>query len=100
MLSCANSPCSHICAIIEEEIRCFCPVGFELDTTTSTTCEGERSYLIAKSYNFNEVLFFNEDIDECGLFSPCDQLCTNTMGSFMCSCNSGYVLQNSQTCEG
>lgn len=40
------------------------------------------------------------DVDEC-LNTPCDQLCTNTDGSFQCSCFGGYDLQdNGYTCEG
>ena len=36
-------------------------------------------------------LFLFEDINEC-LSSPCDvnANCTNTEGSFVCACNSGY----------
>ncbi|XP_019638403.1 PREDICTED: hepatocyte growth factor receptor-like [Branchiostoma belcheri] len=35
------------------------------------------------------------DIDECSSNNgrgPCEQLCTSTPGSFTCSCNDGYVL--------
>ena len=41
------------------------------------------------------------DIDECDRFSPCDQVCINTVGSFMCSCESGYELEeNKRACTG
>ncbi|XP_045193379.2 uncharacterized protein LOC123549396 [Mercenaria mercenaria] len=30
------------------------------------------------------------DVDECLQDSPCDQICTNTEGSYMCSCYTGY----------
>ena len=31
----------------------------------------------------------------------CAQVCTNTVGSYICSCESGYVLQiNNRTCDG
>ena len=40
------------------------------------------------------------DIDEC-LSSPCDHSCTNTPGSFVCSCNDGHVLDDDgNTCNG
>ena len=33
------------------------------------------------------------DIDECvGDTAGCEHSCTNTNGSYYCSCNSGYVL--------
>lgn len=46
--------------------------------------------------------FQHTDVDECGVDSnPCDQICDNTEGSFLCSCNTGYELQeNGQTCLG
>jgi len=36
------------------------------------------------------------DIDECEKFSKggCDHVCTNTNGSYYCSCHDGYVLGN------
>ncbi|XP_078574744.1 receptor-type tyrosine-protein phosphatase S-like [Branchiostoma floridae x Branchiostoma japonicum] len=44
------------------------------------------------------------DVDECvpkGGRGPCDQTCTNTVGSFSCSCNNGYTLhQDGLTCNG
>ena len=40
------------------------------------------------------------DIDECATNThDCDQLCTNTDGSFECSCNSGFTLSgDGRTC--
>ncbi|XP_019631236.1 PREDICTED: receptor-type tyrosine-protein phosphatase alpha-like [Branchiostoma belcheri] len=44
------------------------------------------------------------DVDECvprGGRGPCSQICTNTVGSFFCSCNVGYTLnQDGRSCFG
>ena len=41
------------------------------------------------------------DQDECKLHNPCGQNCTNTEGSFLCSCMPGYkLLTNGRSCEG
>ena len=41
------------------------------------------------------------DIDECAEQSPCDPsaTCTNTPGSYSCSCDEGYT-GNGTTCSG
>ena len=44
------------------------------------------------------------DIDECSSgngLRPCQQTCTNTIGSYNCGCISGYALQsNGYNCSG
>ena len=47
------------------------------------------------------VLFDVLDIDECSSTIDCDSnaACTNTPGSFTCTCNQGYT-GNGTTCEG
>ena len=42
------------------------------------------------------------DIDECAEETDdCSQTCTNTIGSFTCGCNSGYLLDTDGfTCSG
>ena len=41
------------------------------------------------------------DIDECFAGTDmCDQTCTNTEGSFSCSCDEGYNELPDGTCEG
>ena len=39
------------------------------------------------------------DIDECAVESPCQHICTNTDGSYECSCNHGYVVNISDPTE-
>ena len=42
------------------------------------------------------------DINECATNNGnCGQVCTNTVGSYTCSCNSGYSLNaDARTCAG
>jgi len=44
---------------------------------------------------------FSSDINECSISSSCEQNCLNTNGSFVCSCEDGYVLNSDgQNCTG
>jgi len=38
------------------------------------------------------------DINECSS-NPCQQICTNILGSYQCSCNNGYTLAGNM-CNG
>jgi hypothetical protein len=41
---------------------------------------------------------FESDIDECDINNGgCSHNCTNTNGSYSCTCNSGYTLASDQT---
>ena len=42
------------------------------------------------------------DIDECEIHNGgCDHYCTNTNGSYYCSCQDGYILKkDNSSCEG
>ena len=42
------------------------------------------------------------DVDECStLNGGCSQMCSNTFGSFECSCGTGYVLAvDNANCDG
>ena len=48
------------------------------------------------------MIFFNADIDECSEDTDnCNQICTNTEGSFTCGCDDGYLLDSDETtCNG
>ena len=67
-----------------------------------------RIFTLHNSYKFfaniyaNTYSFKHLDINECVLgTSGCNQLCNNTVGSYTCSCNTGYTLDlNNLTCNG
>ena len=40
------------------------------------------------------IMFSLSEINECVEGSPCEQRCTNKIGSYVCSCNSGYTLSS------
>lgn len=45
------------------------------------------------------VLF--PDVNECDVQSPCQHLCYNLIGSFLCQCNQGYELAlDAASCQG
>lgn len=44
-------------------------------------------------------MWFVKDSDECQLDGSCDQICTNTPGSFNCSCVIGYIQVNNTRCK-
>ena len=50
------------------------------------------------------VIHFLTDAEDCvnGIsIDHCDQICTNTDGSFVCECNTGYQLDDDlMTCSG
>lgn len=47
-------------------------------------------------------ILFTTDINECGLpIRPCSHRCMNTMGSYHCFCNHGYMLDtDGKSCIG
>ena len=48
------------------------------------------------------AFYMNEDVNECTMgTSNCTQLCINNIGSYTCTCNSGYNLDaDNHTCNG
>ena len=53
-------------------------------------------------YNLSLLLKSIADIDECTHDTDgCEHNCNNTVGSFICSCNTGYVLtMDGKSCTG
>ena len=56
-------------------------------------------FIAVTKFSYNIILL---DINECDEGSHnCEHICTNTVGSFECSCNSGYRLDdNGRNCLG
>lgn len=75
-----NNGCQQFCDPLTG--RCECKLGLVLDKTTNKTCI---------------------DHDECALNfgrGPCNQRCTNTIGSYYCYCNPNfYLTEDKHTCR-
>ena len=58
--------------------------------------------LLTYTGNYCTYTFIYSDIDECSEGTDvCTQTCTNTIGSFICGCNYGYILYDDGfTCLG
>ena len=53
------------------------------------------------TYRSTQTFISPLDINECTLgISGCDHNCTNNIGSFQCSCLTGYMLINERNCIG
>lgn len=58
-------------------------------------------HVIYRGEKLTVTLSFDADIDECRVQNGgCNQLCLNKLGSYRCSCYSGFALKDSKTCEG
>ncbi|XP_030759399.1 putative vitellogenin receptor [Sitophilus oryzae] len=69
-MTCSHHGCSHECIQLPTGPRCLCPSGYHnIDEKTCT------------------------DINECEEYGICDQECRNTQGSYQCSCQKEYHLQ-------
>ncbi|XP_015791351.1 low-density lipoprotein receptor-related protein 2 [Tetranychus urticae] len=81
--SCSSKLCSSLfcqfgCNASMEGGVCHCPTGMTLDPKDNESCT---------------------DLDECKEWSYCDQFCSNTVGSYNCSCSPGYTLVGSRHCK-
>lgn len=66
-----------------------------MDTTVLVGCK----YSMRNSYCYCAAIYL--DIDECSSSDPCEQVCTNSEGSYECSCDPGYSLDDDQhSCNG
>ncbi|CAB4021536.1 mucin isoform X2, partial [Paramuricea clavata] len=78
----SGNPCQQVCAIDSNsgDQVCSCNRGYTVNPNVATDCV---------------------DVNECeSSTNLCNQQCTNTMGSFNCSCLSGYVMGDDRfTCQ-
>ncbi|XP_062895316.1 low-density lipoprotein receptor-related protein 1-like [Mobula hypostoma] len=70
-------------------------LGTELCIPMSKLCDGVRDC----SDGYDEGPHCR-DFDECTIYGTCSQTCTNTEGSYTCSCVEGYLLQpDNKSCK-
>ena len=88
--------CSDTCVNTIGSFVCTCPSGYKLDSD-ERTCIGKCTLS-----ELDVDLLLHVDINECAtLIDDCEQVCTNKNGSYSCSCNNGYILQNdNRSCIG
>ncbi|XP_013407663.1 latent-transforming growth factor beta-binding protein 1 [Lingula anatina] len=108
-----NGGCEDLCVNTYAGHYCACSLGYQLvaGENDTTSCEYEITCVALNEYN--QLLCICEDPngrypvngtrcqdkDECIMESPCQDQCTNTIGSFFCNCSDGYRLSNdSKTC--
>ncbi|EDW86389.2 uncharacterized protein Dwil_GK17732 [Drosophila willistoni] len=94
------------CPLGEDEVNCpeeqICPDHKQCEQLCIKTARGRDECACRLGYLMNENKVNCTDIDECQyLTSPvCSQKCHNTQGSFVCSCESGYILRpDLRTCK-
>ena len=82
-----------------------CAPGFEEQTIDGIPACIGMLYLLIKDFStiHNSCRpFLLLDVNECTMNNGgCEHICTNTLGSFECSCDSGFVLDdNNLSCNG
>ena len=89
--------CPQICTNTEGSFYCGCNTGFQWNSD-GATCDGDY-YM--KQNMYYKIIHTLLDIDECSDGTHyCSQTCTNTVGSFTCGCNNGYLLDvDGTTCN-
>ena len=95
------SGCNQKCTNTIGSYFCSCYEGYQLDKDNET-CIGNHLISLFNKYSCLHFLIILLDIDECALnISGCNQKCTNTIGSYFCSCYPGYQLnKDNETCIG
>ena len=85
-----------MCTNTDSSFECSCGIGYKLRADI-LDCEGKRVNLST----FSLIMHFS-DLDECLTNNGgCNQTCTNSEGSFECSCRTGYRIEaDNFGCEG
>ena len=96
------SGCNQICTNTIGSYVCSCFLGYHI-SSNNKTCVGKHLTSIIVCYIVRScAMYMHTDIDECALgISGCNQICTNTIGSYMCNCYPGYQISSDHsTCVG
>ena len=95
----SNGGCHHDCKNTVGSHHCLCQSGYILGADNHS-CEGiYTSYSWINSHIINICCI---DVNECSDSNGgCQHNCTNTIGSYYCSCVAGYSLDddNNHSCS-
>ena len=101
--------CAQNCHNTIGSYTCSCNAGYRLNANgydcDGMSCSMIFSLHVAIMLNIRLMLFgfvFSTDIDECAeQLDECQQICNNTIGSYVCDCRIGYALNDDgRTCRG
>ena len=88
--------CSQVCVNNDGGFSCSCYEGYRLGNDR-ISCEGKGER--ERGNSVRNLSIFSLDIDECvEMTDNCEQTCTNTLGSYQCSCLSKWILRNGNNC--
>ena len=92
-----NGDCEQMCTNTIGSFYCSCGTGYQLDLN-GLNCSGKQYSAFTNSrmctFDASKLPHSNADINECVIDEDnChgNASCTNTEGSFTCSCNPGYT---------
>jgi len=82
-----------LCALVYDHLWYFLTISHRFQDTNT---------VLQYSTTNCTCVFSCSDVDECDISNGgCEQMCTNTIGSFYCSCGTGYLLSgNGLNCSG
>ena len=93
----SNGGCNQICSNSYGSFECSCGEGYSL-AEDNFNCDGKMLLGCNDSYQGKKLA----DVDECQTSNGgCNQTCSNSYGSFECSCGAGYTLASDNLeCDG
>ena len=91
------SGCSQLCSNTIGSYSCSCQSGYQVGSDNHT-CLGK----IINALLMIDIACDGIDINECASQNgKCEQSCQNTIGSYACSCLTGYLIDsNGYNCTG
>uniref|UniRef100_A0A915CWM9 Uncharacterized protein n=1 Tax=Ditylenchus dipsaci TaxID=166011 RepID=A0A915CWM9_9BILA len=94
-----DDPCNPpmFCENLLGSFKCLCPAGFPI---ANDTCQGISMDPLnpLKWFMWDSGQSVCADLDECAFDAPCQFDCTNTAGTYECSCPDGYALNDQGQC--
>ena len=100
---CQNYAKSHYCCCPEDHRMIHtgeCIVDSQCRISNQTISDDFDGCGCTQGYQHSQTCTECIDIDECEIDNGgCEQNCENTIGSFHCSCGSGYILHNVTQCD-